>query len=59
VATCGNPVILDEPAAGLEPAQVRDLARVVRLGIGDRRLIVVTSDPAGHRSFVSRAQTRS
>jgi hypothetical protein len=59
VATGGNPVILDEPAAGLEPAHVRDLARVVRLGIGDRRLIVVTSDPAGHRSFVSRAQTRS
>jgi hypothetical protein len=59
VATGDDPVILDEPAAGLDPAHVRDLARVVRVGIGDRRLIVVTSDPAGHRSFVSRAQTRS
>ncbi len=59
VATGGDPVILDEPAAGLDPADVRDLARVVRVGIGERRLIVVTSDPGGHRSFVSRAQTRS
>ena len=58
VATGGDPVILDEPAAELEFGDVRALARVVGIGLGDRRLIVVTADPGGHRSFVSRARTR-
>jgi hypothetical protein len=58
VANGGDPVILDEPVAELEPGDVRALARVVGIGVGDRRLIVVTADPGGHRSFVSRARTR-
>ncbi len=58
LASDGDPVILDEPAAGLDAARARDLARVVAIGVGGRRLVVVTADPAGHRSFVSRARTR-
>ena len=59
LATSGDPLILDEPAAGLDSGDVRLVARVVGVGLRGRRLVVVTADPVGHRSFVSRAQARS
>lgn len=59
LASPGEVVVLDEPAAGLEPHDVKALADVVERALAGRRLIVVTADVAGHRTFVSKVRSRT